>query len=51
MDGGAEMTFCVPVYTTSTPHWSMKKGTPPSEATASTASSAPYLGKNYYNIN
>ena len=48
-DGGAEMTFWVPVYTMSTPHSSMKKGTAPREATTSTASSAPYLEKIHEN--
>ena len=34
--GGALSTFCEPVYTTSTPHWSAWNGTPPREATVST---------------
>lgn len=42
--GGAPKTFCEPVYIASIPHLSANIGTPPSEATVSTANKQPYLG-------
>ena len=38
LPGGAPSTFCEPLYTTSTSHWSMRNGAPPNEATVSTNS-------------
>ena len=41
--GGTPSTFCDPVYITSIPNSSMAMGTPPSEATVSTANRQLYL--------
>ena len=41
--GGTPNTFCDPVYITSIPKSSMAMGTPPSEATVSTANRQLYL--------
>ena len=41
--GGTPNTFCDPVYITSIPKSSMAMGTPPSEATVSTAKRQLYL--------